>query len=138
MLNGLPSRQMQNPSIHPQKKPIQFTYTLHRSNIPTTRTHKYLGVTLSSDLKFNTHIHKTQHKANRTLGFLRRNLHGCTQDTKLIAYNTLVRPTLEYCTAVWDPHENINIHTLEKVNTAAARFIANNYTYSTHLALQHV
>ena len=31
---------------------------------------------------------------------------------------------------VWDPHENISIHTLEKVNTAAARFIANNYTYT--------
>ena len=108
--------------------PHKFTYTLHNQPLPNTRTYKYLGVTLNTNMKFNTHIDNIQHKANRTLGFLRRNLHGCTQDTKHLAYNTLVRPTLEYCAVVLDPHTQTNIKKLEKVNTTAARFITNNYS----------
>ena len=45
-------------------------------------------------------------KANRTLGFLRRNLFSCLQDVKETAYKTLVRPILEYGSTVWDPHCN--------------------------------
>ena len=55
--------------------------------------------------------------------FLRRNLHGCTQDIKHIAYNTLVRPTLEYCTTIWDSHASRNIDRLEQAYTKAARYI---------------
>ena len=42
-------------------------------------------------------------KANRSLGFVKRNLYPCTEITKRSAYVTIVRPTLEYATAVWDP-----------------------------------
>ncbi len=62
-------------------------YTLHGTQLESVQTHKYLGIHLSTNIKF-----------------LRRNLHGCTRDIKHIAYNTLVRPTLEYCSAVWNPH----------------------------------
>ncbi len=51
-----------------------------------------------------------------------------TRDIKHIAYNTLVRPTLEYCSTVWDPHTRRNIDRLEQINTKAARFTTNNYT----------
>ena len=57
-----------------------------------------------------------------------RNLHNYTPDIKHLAYNTLVRPTLEYCSAVWDPYTKQNIDKLEKINTRAARFITHNYT----------
>ena len=43
-------------------------------------------------------------KANRTLGFLRRNLFSCPRDVKEAAYKGLVRPVLEYGSSVWDPH----------------------------------
>ncbi len=61
-------------------------------------------------------------------------------ETKHISYNTLVRPTLEYCSAVWDPHTRRNIDRLEQINTKAARSITNNYTHTpgitTHLKQQ--
>ena len=59
---------------------------------------------------------------------MRRNLHNCSPNIKLLAYNALVRPTLEYCSAVWDPYTNTNIKKLEQINTKAARFITNNYS----------
>ena len=40
---------------------------------------KYLGVTITSDLRWNTHVSNVCTKANRTLGFLRRNLYSCAR-----------------------------------------------------------
>ena len=57
---------------------------------------KYLGVTITNDLKWNTHISNVCTKANRTLGFLRRNLYSCPPDVKEAAYKGLVQPVLEY------------------------------------------
>ena len=57
---------------------------------------KCLGVTISKILKWNTHVSTVCTKANRTLGFLRRNLSSCPQDAKEIAYKASVRPILEY------------------------------------------
>ena len=44
-------------------------------------------------------------KANRTLGFLRRNLYSCPQEVRLkkAAYKGLVHPVLHYGSSVWDP-----------------------------------
>ena len=64
---------------------------------------KYLGVTITNDLRWNTHVSNICTKANRTLGFLRRNLYACPQAVKEAAYNGLVRPVLEYSGSVWDP-----------------------------------
>ncbi len=67
--------------------PIHHIYTLHDTQLEPVQTHKYLGVHLSTNLKFNTHTDAICSNANRTLGFLKRNLHGCTRDIKHIAYN---------------------------------------------------
>ena len=39
------------------------------------------------------------------------------------AYTTLVQPTLEYTSPVWDPHERTNINKLEKVQQSAATVV---------------
>ena len=62
----------------------------------------YLGMTITNDLKWNTHVSHICTKANRTLGFLRRNLSASPQDDKESAYKGLVRPVLEYGSSVWD------------------------------------
>ena len=64
---------------------------------------KYLGVTITSDFRWNTHVSNICTKANRTLGFLRRNLYSCPQEVKEAAYKGLVRPVLDYGSSVWDP-----------------------------------
>jgi hypothetical protein len=40
---------------------------------------------------------------------------------------TLIRPKLEYCCTVWDPHTNENINSLEKVQRRAARYTCNRH-----------
>ena len=88
---------------------------------------KYLGV----NLKWDTHISNVCTNANRTLGFLRRNLYSCPQDVKEAAYKGLVRPFLEYQSPVWDPHTHGLQEELGKVQNRAARFVTGNYVFET-------
>ena len=79
-------------------------YTLEGTVLENVESIKYLGVTITSDLKWNSHIRNVCSKANRTLGFPRRNLFSCPQDVKEAAYESMVRPILEYgsTTMTWE------------------------------------
>ena len=71
-------------------------------------------------------------KANRILGFLRRNLYSCPQKVKEAAYKGLVRPVLDYGSSIWDPPPPPGVvlqEELESVQKRAARFVTDNYNY---------
>ena len=84
-------------------KKINASYSLEGMVLENVEKIKYLGVTITNDLKWNTHVSNICTKANRTLGFLRRNLVLYPRDVKESAYNGLVHPILEYGSTVWDP-----------------------------------
>ena len=111
---------------HAKKHKI-FNYKLGDSILQETKSHSYLGVTLTSDLTWNDHINQTSSKANRTLGFVMRNLHQCPQDIKVSAYKTLVRPLVEYSSSVWEPYTKNLTNKLESVQRRAARFCLNDF-----------
>ena len=54
----------------------------------------YLGVELSSDLNWDVHIAGIIDKANRFLGFIRRNLTKCPENVKEEAYLALLDHSL--------------------------------------------
>jgi len=87
----------------------------------------YLGLIISKDLKWATHIDQIAKKSSSTLGFVQRNLKKCPEKCKRTAYISLVRSTLEYGATIWDPHLEKDIYKLEKVQRKAARFIKNDY-----------
>ena len=105
---------------------INTTYTLHSQILQTTDSSKYLGVTLSDDLTWQRHVDITTSKT--TLGFIRRNLGECSKQVKVTAYTTMVRPTLEYSSTVWDPKSPTLCHKVEQVQRKAARFVHSSYT----------
>ena len=97
------------------KNIINTSYILHNPSLESVPSATYLGVTISQDLSWNTHIDNITKKANQSLGFLRRNIKVHLQALKATAYSTLVRPQLEYCSAVWSPHTETHIYQLEAV-----------------------
>lgn len=109
-------------------KPIIHQYYMGNHLLQEVAKHPYLGVELTSDMSWNTHINQIANKANRMLGLIRRNLSCCNRQTKTTAYCALVRPLLEYCHTIWDPHQQNSKDTLEKVQRRAARFIFNDYS----------
>ena len=51
-----------------------INYTLNEQNITRVESIKYLGVIISSNLKWETHINAIVNKAMRTLGLLKHTL----------------------------------------------------------------
>ncbi|XP_072036699.1 uncharacterized protein [Amphiura filiformis] len=109
------------------KTPKQHQYTLGNKILQNTSSHSYLGVEITSDLKWGNHIQSKVAKANRALGFIRRNLYSCPKDLKATAYQTLVRPHLEYSSTIWDPHTQDLKDQLEKIQRRAVRFVCNDF-----------
>ncbi|XP_072047008.1 uncharacterized protein [Amphiura filiformis] len=113
--------------ISNSKSPPDKAYTFCGETLKEVDSHPYLGVELDSKLRWNVHYNKTTAKANRVLGFLKRNLWHCSREIKENAYKTLVRPTLEYASSVWDPYRKGDVQSLEAIQRKAARFCLNNY-----------
>ena len=110
---------------------IQASYTLEGTALENVDNIKHLGVTITNDLKWNTHISNICTKANLTLGFLTRTLFSCPQNVKEAADKGMVHTILEYGSSVWDPHTDMLQEELEKVQNCAARFVTRNYAYET-------
>ena len=62
---------------------------------------------------------------------MKRNLYACSVETQRAAYVSLVRPHLEYATALWDPYRQKEVEKLEVVQSRAVRFIKHDYDYDT-------
>ena len=78
-------------------------------------------------MSFIPHINNITCKATKVLNFIKRNLYKCSQYTKSNAYLSLVRPSLEYASSIWDPYYKIHDLTIEKVQRRAARWTLRNY-----------
>lgn len=107
---------------------IATTYFLNNDKVELTTTYKYLGVHFQSDLTWHYHINTILASANRALGLLRRNLKHAPSHLKKLAYITLIRPKVEYASAIWDPHQAYIINNLESLQNRAVRFIFSDYS----------
>ena len=110
-----------------KKDVINDRYKLKGHILETVQSAKYLGVDIHHQLNWNGHIDRIVLKANRMLGFVKRNLQVSNQDTKVNAYKTLVRSNLEYCASIWSPYTDKAIEKVEAVQRRAARFCTNRY-----------
>ena len=107
---------------------MKFTYSIHNHPLEVVSSAKYLGDELFDNLSWNRHIDSIAAKGKRSLGFLRRNLGCCPRDVKTRCYNTLMRPTMEYTSCVWDPTTKKNITKVKSAQGSAARYVMNNYS----------
>ena len=110
-----------------RKQKITHNYSLHNQTLDNVKSTTYLGVELASDLTWSNHINKTCAKGNKQLAFLRRNLQVKNREIKSSAYIGLVRPSVEYCSTIWDPHFHKYIDNIEKIQRRAARFVFSVY-----------
>ncbi len=109
------------------RKKSTYYYSLDSHILEQVKSSPYLGVVLTEDLKWSTHINKTMKKASSTLGFLRRNLKFASAKCRRNAYISLVRSVMEYSSIVWDPHFQKDIDSLERIQRRGVRFITNDY-----------
>ncbi|OWF47846.1 hypothetical protein KP79_PYT26146 [Mizuhopecten yessoensis] len=75
------------------------TYKLHNHILQQVDSNRYLGLTLQSHLKQDTHINNITSYTNKSPQDSYSSQHMNEHTHKVI-----VRPKLEYCFSIWDPH----------------------------------
>ena len=87
-------------TIHRGRTRSSFMYELCGVFLSNVDNEKYLGVDISHDLSWDSHISRSTITASQKLGFLKRNLKGCPPDLKKMAYLSTVRSSLEYAAII--------------------------------------
>ena len=90
------------------------------SELGMVKQRKYLGILL--EMSWTPHISAICAKARRLVGLLYRKFYKWSdKHTLLTLYAAYVRPHLEYCACVWDPHLLKDVDLLESVQKFALK-----------------
>ena len=94
-----------------------FNYSYYHKPLPTVchPTPLFGNSLYDSKMSFSSHINQIISKATRMLNFVKRNLYRFSAETKCLAYISIVRPLLEYGSAVWVPSLQKDIQSIEMV-----------------------
>ena len=77
---------------------------------------------LASNLSWNTETQKVVNKANKIVGFLKRNVGPGNKEVFSRLCNALVIPILEYAVPLWSPYLQKTIDALERVQRRASKY----------------
>jgi hypothetical protein len=127
-LNKLEFQPRKCENLRISRKRISFSrvYRInHDAELKCVDSQKDLGVIVTGNLLWNSHIDSISAKANRMLGFLKCNCSKEISSNALkVIYLALVRLHLGYCSQVWAPQSVIrNILLVESVQRRATKFI---------------
>ena len=105
---------------------------LDGSIISRVESAKLLGVTISSNLKWDCHVKEIYSKSNRLIYFLKMlKKAGVSQDDMKKYYVTVIRPTMEFACQVW--HSSLTVKQrdlLESVQKRSLRIIHPDLSYN--------
>lgn len=114
-------------TISNKKNPLLYTYTVDRKSLNRVNEFKYLGLIITDNIHWDSHITAISNKALSKLHFLRRSLKRASTICKLATFKALILPILEYANIIWDPFTQTNTRKLDRVQSKAVRFIFNSY-----------
>ena len=108
--------------VHYGKRSIHVEYNLYGQPLEEVVSEKDLGVVFSNDLKVRRQCEEAYSKASQMLGLINcRTIQFKNPEVLLPLYKSVVRPQLEYCSAVWSPQYVQDKALLEKVQHRFSR-----------------
>ena len=84
-----------------RKRSIDLDCNMQNSKLNRQHDTKFLGVILSSDLKWNMHINVVISKTSKSMGIISKIRHYVSPQITRMLYLTLVEPYFNYCNIVW-------------------------------------
>ena len=100
------------------------SYSVHGDTIPLCTSCRNLGVLLTRDLSWSSHIASILAKAYRSLGLIKGVvLYNSPVNLKRSLYLSLVKCHLSYCSPVWRPHLLQDIRKIESLQRRATKYI---------------
>ena len=74
-----------------------------------------LGVELSNDLSFSTHIENTVASANKLVGWAMRSFRRRSRTVMMTIWKSVIQSKMDYCSQLWSPNDQGSIGRLESV-----------------------
>lgn len=109
--------------LHVGKTNPNHDYWINNAVLPKTETEKDLGVIVNEDLTWTTNIESAINKATSMIGWVARNVISREKMVMLNIYKSLIRPQLEYCVQLWNPHpKHGNWSTILKIEEVQRNF----------------
>ena len=96
---------------------------MNGDKLDTSASFTQLGLSLSSNLTWKTHIHSLAKHASQKLGFLARARGFFSSSHLLSIYKSQILPSLEYCSHVWGGAPKSTLCLLDKVQSKAIHLI---------------
>jgi hypothetical protein len=123
-----------------RKPPPLDPLVINGTEVEVVSSAKLLGVTISSDLKWELHVSNVYAKASSRIHYLRQlKRAGLSQKQLLHVYLTLIRPITEYACQVWSSGlTQKDSVLLESVQKRAGRIIHPNTEYRTFCNDMHL
>lgn len=109
--------------LHVGRANPKSNYVLCGEAITERSVEKDLGVLVTNDLKFSKQCLAAESKAQKILGYVRRQFRYRNKQSVLALFNALVRPILEYGVQFWSPNLRRDVVRLEKVQARATKLI---------------
>ena len=100
----------------PRVSKPEFSYTSPNGSIIEEKTHlRDLGIEMSNDLTFKTHIENIVCSANKLIGWALRSFRRRSQKVMMTIWRSLVQSKLDYCSQIWSPSDQSSITKLENI-----------------------
>ena len=102
----------------------KIKYELFGREIESCEMERDLGVVITNDMKSSRQCIEAEKKAQKLLGYIKRQFSSRKKETILTLYKALVRPHLEYAVQFWAPSLRKDIEQLESVQARATKLIS--------------
>ena len=101
------------------------TFSINSSILPNQNFAHDLGITISSDLKWEQHVNKIFQKATFVSYQITKSFKSKNIWIYVSLYKSYLRPILEYHSQIWSPHLNKDNDKLESVQSRFTKLVCN-------------
>ena len=109
--------------LHNSSEPLNVCFG--STKISNSECEKVLGVYIDSSLRWTEHIDYLIKKLNGKLNVIKRIRHFLPLEQRIILYNALIKPNLEYCCSVWGNCSVEDLNRLLKFQKLSGRLLLN-------------
>lgn len=107
-----------------------YNYRINNIELRRETVVRDLGILMDEKFTFASHIDSITKRSYRMLGFICKTLHKFQNlNSYFLLYNAYVRSSLEYASTIWNPHYNVYINQIEKVQKRFTRIIGRKFHF---------
>ena len=106
-----------------KKDPFVILPQFQGTTLPISKSIGILGIDISADVRFRSHLEGKAKLASKKLGVLNRSKRYFTPAQRLLLYKAQVRPHMEYCSHLWAGETAELLNPLDSVQRRAVRIV---------------